>query len=221
MAEPLRVVILVSGRGSNMEMLLRARATDSLPIDVRAVISNRPAAPALARARAAGVAAEGLDHRDFADREGFDQALMARIDQQQPDLVVLAGFMRILSDAFIDHYRDRLLNIHPSLLPALPGLHTHARALADGHTVHGATVHFVTPELDAGPAVLQARVPVLAGDDEQTLADRVLRQEHRIYPRAVRWFAEGRLVFDGRTVWLDGQPLTEPVSDEEGMDDSA
>lgn len=221
MPGPLRVVILVSGRGSNMESLLRARGDASPAIDVRAVISNRPNAPALARARAAGVAAEALDHRDFADRERFDKALMAHIDCHQPDLVVLAGFMRILSDAFIDHYRDRLLNIHPSLLPALTGLHTHARALAAGHEVHGATVHFVTPELDAGPAVLQAWVPVLAGDDEQTLADRVLRQEHRIYPRAVRWFAEGRLAFDGRTVWLDGQPLTEPVIDADGMDDSA
>jgi phosphoribosylglycinamide formyltransferase 1 len=219
--DALRVVILVSGRGSNMQALLDAHAGGDLPLDIRAVISNRPAAPALERARAAGVNAEIVDHRAYTDRESFDQALMAAIDRHEPGLVVLAGFMRILTDAFIHHYHDRLLNIHPSLLPDLPGLHTHARALAEGRREHGATVHFVTPELDAGPGVLQARVPVRADDDAATLAARVLRQEHRIYPRAVGWFAAGRLHFDGATVWLDGEPLTRPVMDTEGLDETA
>lgn len=214
-ATALPVVILVSGRGSNMQALLQAGADPAMPLDVRAVISNRPAAPALERARAAGVANATVDHRAFATRTAFDDALMATIDQHEPGLVLLAGFMRILTPAFIQHYRQCLLNIHPSLLPELPGLNTHARALAAGHREHGATVHFVTPELDAGPAVLQARVPVRADDDEATLAARVLRQEHRIYPRAVRWYAEGRLRFDGERAWLDDAPLTTPVIDEE------
>lgn len=218
--DALRVVILVSGRGSNMQALLDAHAAGDLPIDIRAVISNRPAAPALERARAAGVAAEVVDHQAFGHREAFDRALMAAIDRHEPDLVVLAGFMRILTDGFIEHYHDRLLNIHPSLLPDLPGLHTHARALTEGRHEHGATVHFVTPELDAGPAVLQARVPVLADDDADTLAARVLRQEHRIYPRAVGWFAAGRLHFDGTTAWLDGERLHGPVVDTEGLDEA-
>lgn len=213
----LPVVVLVSGRGSNMEALLRARRAGDLPVVFRAVISNRPEAPALDIARAEGVTAEALDHRPFPDRESFDHALMGVIDRHEPGLIVLAGFMRILTADFIEHYRGRLLNIHPSLLPALPGLHTHERALAEGLHEHGATVHFVTPELDAGPAVLQARVPVRPGDDPATLGARVLRQEHRIYPRAVRWFAEGRLRFDGDTPWLDGEPLSRPVIDTEGL----
>ncbi len=214
-ATPLPVVILVSGRGSNMQALLEAGADPEVPLDVRAVISNRPAAPALERAHAAGVATEVVDHAAFATRTAFDEALMAAIDRHEPRLVLLAGFMRILTPAFIEHYRQSLLNIHPSLLPDLTGLNTHARALAAGHREHGATVHFVTTELDAGPGVLQATVPVLADDDADTLAERVLRQEHRIYPRAVRWYAEGRLRFDGERAWLDGAPLTTPVIDKE------
>jgi len=212
------VVILVSGRGSNMCALADAAAAGDPPIDIRAVISNRPDAPALTRASERGIAAEALDHRACRDREAFDAALMATIDAHAPRLVVLAGFMRILTDAFIAHYRDRMINVHPSLLPALPGLHTHQRALAEGHREHGATVHFVTPELDAGPAVLQARVPVRADDDADTLAARVLEREHHIYPLAVGWFATGRLGFDGRTAWLDGRALTAPIQHQETSD---
>ena len=182
-----------------MASLLRAVADGSLPVRVAAVISNRPGAPGLATAAAAGVATRVLDHQGFASREAYDTALAAEIDALAPDIVVLAGFMRILSAAFVQHYAGRLINIHPSLLPSFTGLHTHQRALAAGVRVHGCTVHFVTPELDAGPIIVQAAVPVLDGDDEDRLAARVLAQEHRIYPLAVRWLAEGRLrLCDGR-----------------------
>jgi len=215
------IVVLVSGRGSNLQALLDARARGELPVEFLAVISNQPNAPALERAAAAGVPVEALDHRDFADRDSFDRELIRIIDRYAPDLVVLAGFMRIFTDDFIAHYGDRMLNIHPSLLPALRGLHTHRRAIEAGVDRHGATVHFVTPELDGGPAVIQATVPVLAGDDADRLADRVLAREHRIYPLAVRWFAEGRLRFDGTTAWLDGRALEAPVIDPaESLDDS-
>ena len=216
------VVVLVSGRGSNLQALLDAHRRGELPVRFEAVISNQPDAPALARAEAAGIATEVIDHRAYPDRESFDRALMASIDRYRPELVLLAGFMRIFTGGFIEHYRDRMLNIHPSLLPAFRGLHTHRRALEAGVTEHGATVHFVTPELDGGPAVVQAKVPVRADDDPDRLADRVLQREHRIYPLAVRWFAEGRLHFDGRTVYLDGQPLDRPVIDPpESLDEEA
>lgn len=207
------IVVLVSGRGSNLQALLDAKARGELPVEFRAVISNQPDAPALERAAAAGVPTRVVDHRDHPDRESFDRALMAIIDGQAPDLVVLAGFMRIFTDNFIARYGDRMLNIHPSLLPAFRGLHTHQRAIDAGVAWHGATVHFVTPELDAGPEVLQARIPVHADDDAERLAERVLAREHCIYPLAVRWFAEGRLRFDGTTAWLDGQVLKQPVID--------
>lgn len=194
------VVILISGRGSNLQAILDAR----LPIRVAAVISNRPEAAGLEIARRHGIAARALDHREFASREAFDAALAAAVDECRPDLVVLAGFMRIFSDAFVNRYRDRMLNIHPSLLPAFPGIHTHRRALEAGAKIHGCTVHFVTPQLDHGPIVIQAAVPVLPGDDEQTLAARVLAQEHRIYPQAIRWFAEGRLRMAGNAVAVAG-----------------
>ena len=183
------VVILISGRGSNLQALLEA----PLPGRIAAVISNRPQAAGLELARRHGVAAIALDHRSYANREQFDAALAAEIDRHDADLVVLAGFMRILGDDFVRRYSGRLLNIHPSLLPLFPGLDTHARALAAGVKIHGASVHFVTPALDAGPLVIQAAVPVLAADKEETLAARVLAQEHKIYPQAVRWFLEGRL----------------------------
>ena len=176
-----------------MEALLGAR----LPATVAAVISNDPAAKGLETARAAGIPATTIDHRKYADREGFDTALSAEIDRHRPQLIVLAGFMRILTDAFVERYSGRLMNIHPSLLPAFPGLDTHKRALEAGARVHGCTVHFVTPTLDHGPIVVQAAVPVLPGDTEETLAARVLAQEHRIYPQAVRWFCEGRLALAG------------------------
>lgn len=183
------IVILISGRGSNMEALLAAR----LPARIAAVISNDPQARGLVTARERGIAAAALDHRLFADRAAFDAALAAEVDRHHPDLVVLAGFMRMLTPSFIERYHGRIMNIHPSLLPAFPGLHTHRRALAAGVRIHGCTVHFVTPDLDSGPVILQAAVPVQPGDTEERLAARVLAQEHRIYPQAIRWFCEGRL----------------------------
>lgn len=184
------IVILVSGRGSNMEAIVRAGLANAR---ISAVISNRADAKGLEFAAAHGIATAVVDHKAFASREDFDAALVEAIDAHQPDLVVLAGFMRVLTDAFVRRYEGRLLNIHPSLLPAFPGLHTHRRALDAGVRVHGATVHFVTPALDCGPVVIQAVVPVLPDDDEDSLSARVLKQEHRIYPQAVRWFVEERL----------------------------
>ena len=201
-----KTVILISGRGSNMEALIVARDCGTLPVDIAAVISNRPDAAGLATAAAAGIAVRCIDHKAFAGRDAFDAALAGCIDGFAPDLVVLAGFMRILSDGFVHHYAGRMMNIHPSLLPAFPGLHTHRRALAEGVRIHGCTVHFVTATLDHGPVIIQAAVPVLDSDDEATLAARVLRQEHRIYPQAARWFAEDRLRLDGGRVRLAAEP---------------
>ena len=184
-----KVVILISGRGSNLRALLEA----DLPAQVAAVISDRPGAGGLAIAQAHGVPASVIDYRGFASRGGFDAALAREIDRQGADLVVLAGFMRVLGDEFVTRYQGRMLNIHPSLLPAFPGLHTHRRALEAGVRIHGCSVHFVTAHLDSGPIVIQAAVPVLEDDTEEALAARVLAQEHRIYPQAVRWFLEGRL----------------------------
>ena len=193
------IVILISGRGSNMEALIAARDKGELPVSIAAVISNKADAKGLDTAARAGIATRVLEHKAFASREAFDTALQALIDEFAPDLVVLAGFMRILTPDFVRHYEGRMFNIHPSLLPAFPGLHTHQRALEEGVRIHGCTVHFVTAELDHGPVVIQAAVPVLADDDEDRLAARVLQEEHRIYPQAVRWFAEGRLhLVDGR-----------------------
>jgi phosphoribosylglycinamide formyltransferase-1 len=173
-------------------------------LEVAAVISNRPDAPGLEWARAQGLAAEALDHKGFATREAFDSALAERIASHRADLVLLAGFMRIFTEGFIRRFPRRILNIHPSLLPAFPGLHTHRQALAAGVKVHGCTVHVVTPELDAGPIVIQAIVPVRDGDNPDTLAARVLRQEHVVYPRAVHWFLEGRLVIENGLVRVKG-----------------
>ena len=195
-----KIVILISGRGSNMEAMLSAR----LPVVIAAVISNRPDAQGLVTARNAGIPTAVVNHKDHATRELFDAALAEVIDGFSPDLVVLAGFMRILTPGFVAHYEGRLLNIHPSLLPAYPGLHTHQRALDDGIRIHGCTVHFVTADLDHGPVVVQAAVPVLPGDSESSLAARVLAEEHRIYPQTVRWFAEGRLHLRGGRVEVDG-----------------
>ena len=183
------IVILISGRGSNMQTILEAR----LPAKVAAVISNEPLAGGLKIAQQHGVATRIVDHRAHADRAAFDAALAAEIDAFAPDLVVLAGFMRILTDNFVNRYRGRLINIHPSLLPSFAGLNTHRRALDAGAKVHGCTVHFVTPEVDHGPIVIQAAVPVVNGDDETTLAARVLAEEHRIYPQALRWYCADRL----------------------------
>ncbi len=207
---PLPVVVLISGGGTNLQAIIDA-AEQGLPIEIRAVISNRPDAYGLERARRAGIPTEVLDHRDYPDRESFDRALARLIDSYQPELVLLAGFMRILTPGFVHHYAGRMFNIHPSLLPRHQGLHTHERALRAGDSEHGASIHFVTEELDGGPVVLQARVPVQEDDTPDILAARVLEQEHRIYPLAVQWFAEGRLALDGNRVLFDGRPLQKPL----------
>jgi phosphoribosylglycinamide formyltransferase-1 len=192
------IVALISGRGSNLQALLEA----GLPLS--AVISNRPEAKGLAAAAAHGVATRVVDHRGFATREAFDAVLAEQIDAFRPRLVILAGFMRVLTRSFVTRYEGRLLNIHPSLLPAFPGLDTHARALAEGVKLHGCTVHFVTAQLDHGPIVIQAAVPVRRDDTAETLAARVLRQEHFIYPRAARWFLEEKLVIESGVVRVEG-----------------
>lgn len=192
------LAILISGRGSNMRSLVEA----GLPVSL--VLSNRADAAGLQFARSRGIATAVVEHRAFAAREAFDEALAGAIDRHAPRLVALAGFMRVLTPAFVQRYAGRLLNIHPSLLPAFPGLDTHARALAAGVKVHGCTVHFVTEQLDSGPIVIQAAVPVLPADSAATLAARVLEQEHRIYPRAARWFLDGRLVIANGTVRVKG-----------------
>ncbi|MBS1170270.1 MAG: purN [Burkholderiaceae bacterium] len=187
------IVILISGRGSNMEAIVRAAQVGKWPARVAAIISNRADAAGLAFASANGIATAVVPSKDYPSRDAFDVALQAEIDRYAPDLVVLAGFMRILTESFVRHYEGRMLNIHPSLLPSFKGLHTHQQALDAGVKLHGATVHFVTAELDHGPIVAQAAVPVEEGDTEDTLAARVLAQEHLIYPQAVRDFIEGRL----------------------------
>ncbi|MGZ5817134.1 MAG: phosphoribosylglycinamide formyltransferase [Burkholderiaceae bacterium] len=195
-----KIVILISGRGSNMEAIVRAAKAEQWPANIAAVISNRADADGLKFAEAQGIATAVVPNKDFPSREAFDQALQTKIDQFSPDLVVLAGFMRILTAPFVEHYAGRMMNIHPSLLPNFPGLATHKQALAAGVKVHGATVHFVTADLDHGPIVTQASVPVLADDTDDSLSARVLTQEHIIYPRAVRWFVEGRLSIDNGLV---------------------
>jgi len=180
------IVILISGRGSNMKSIVEAVNSGELPVSVQAVISNRPDAAGLSYAQDQGIDTAAIDHKDFEDRESFDLALAKQIDTYKPDLVVLAGFMRILTTGFVEHYRDKLINIHPSLLPKFKGLHTHQRAIEAGEAEHGASVHIVTPELDDGPVVLQARVKVLADDTPDTLAARVLEQEHSLYPAAIK-----------------------------------
>lgn len=204
-----RIVVLVSGSGSNLQAILDDCAKPDSPGRVVAVISNRPDAYGLERARQAGVAARVLDHREYSDRVNFDDALRKTIDEFQPKLVVLAGFMRILTPGFVQHFAGKLLNIHPSLLPKYPGLHTHKRALEALDAEHGATVHFVTAELDGGPAIVHARVPILPGDDPAILAARVLTQEHIIYPLAIRWCASGRVTLRDGIALLDGQAIPE------------
>ncbi|GAB4290081.1 MAG: phosphoribosylglycinamide formyltransferase [Thiohalomonadaceae bacterium] len=203
----LPIVVLISGSGSNLQAIIDA-VQAGLPAEIRAVISNKAGAYGLERARRAGIPTHVLNHKAFPDRESYDAALAQLIDDSKAELVVLAGFMRILSDGFVRRYEGRLLNIHPSLLPRHRGLDTHSRALAAGDDEHGATVHFVSPELDAGPIILQARVPVQPDDTPESLAARVLQQEHRIYPEAIRWFAAGRLRLENGRALLDGKPIT-------------
>lgn len=202
-----RIVVLLSGRGSNLEAIVQRCAEEAWPARVVAALSNRTDAAGLAWAAGQDIATHALDHRAHASRDAFDSALASAIDTHRPDLVVLAGFMRILGDEFVRRYAGRMLNIHPSLLPAFPGLHTHRRAIESGCQVAGATVHFVTPELDHGPIVAQAVVPVKAHDTPESLADRVLAAEHAIYPLAVRWFLDGELHVAGlRVVQTAGAP---------------
>src|SRR3989344_131421 len=201
------IVILISGRGSNMDAIVHACQQESWPARIAAVISNKADAPGLRSAPPQGSTTAVVDHKAFTSREAFDAELAKVIDGFSPDVVVLAGFMRILTEGFVRHYDGRLLNIHPSLLPAFPGLHTHQRAIEAGCKLAGATVHFVTPELDHGPIVMQAAVPVLAGDTADTLSSRVLAQEHHIYPQSVRWLVEGRLsLSEGVGQQLGGLP---------------
>jgi phosphoribosylglycinamide formyltransferase-1 len=202
-----KVVVLISGSGSNLQALIDNIAAGANPASIAAVISNRSDAYGLQRAQAAGIATLVLDHKAFSDRVAFDQALAAAIDGFEPDLVVLAGFMRILSGDFVRHYQGRLLNIHPSLLPKYKGMHTHQRAIDEGEHEHGCSVHFVTEELDGGPLVVQAVVPILSADTAESLAQRVHVQEHRIYPLAVSWFAQGRICLNAQGASLDGQLL--------------
>ncbi|HZH43698.1 MAG TPA: phosphoribosylglycinamide formyltransferase [Lysobacter sp.] len=210
MAE-LRIAVLASGRGSNLQAMLDAIAAGALPARVVGVFSDRPAAAALERARAAGVPAWALAPRECPDRPTFDRRLFEAVDAVQPDLIVCAGYMRLLSEAVVGARLGRIVNIHPSLLPAFKGLHTHRQALAAGVAEHGASVHYVTAELDGGPVIAQARVPVLAGDDEAALGARVLAREHPLLVQALRWIAEGRLALERQRVLLDGVPLARPL----------
>lgn len=204
---PCRLVILISGSGSNLQSFIDSVGDGSLTANIAAVFSNRPKAYGLERAANAGIATEVVDHTEFSDRDSFDASLMQKIDRYQPDLIILAGFMRILTPQFVQHYHGRLLNIHPSLLPKYPGLNTHQRAIEAGDSEAGATVHFVTEQLDGGPAIIQARVPINPQDDADSLAKRTLTKEHQIYPLAAQWFAQARLKLDGNRALLDEKVL--------------
>jgi len=203
--------VLISGSGTNLQAFIDATRSGELDLDLRVVLSNKCQAAGLERARKAGIKTECVEHRDYPDREKFDATLISILDRYEPDLVILAGFMRILTPVFIDHYAGRIFNIHPSLLPRYPGLDTHQRAIDAGDAWHGSTVHFATEELDGGPRVIQGRVPVLPNDTADLLAARVLEVEHQIYPRAAALFAAGRLEYRDGVALLDGTPLEEPL----------
>jgi phosphoribosylglycinamide formyltransferase-1 len=207
----LPIAILISGRGSNMRVIAERAAAGSLPVDVRVVVSDQPSAEGLQIAAGLNLATRVLQPREFADRPSYDRALVQLLEEHQPRLIVLAGFMRILTSHFISAFSGRILNVHPSLLPKYRGLHTHRRALEAGEALHGVSVHFVTEELDGGPVVLQAEVPILPDDSETTLSARVQRSEHRIYPQVIDWFARGRLLLKDGRAWLDGKPLDAPL----------
>ena len=218
----MRFAVLISGNGSNLQALIDACQAGRIQGELVGVVSNRADAFGLERAKAAGIATQVLSNQAFADRESYDAALIQALESWKPDLLVMAGFMRILTPAFVQHFAGRMLNIHPSLLPKYQGVKTHARAIAAGDTVHGASVHFVTEELDGGPVVLQARVPIFPDDDEVLLAERVLSQVHQIYPLVVNWFCQKRLTMVGTQAYLDGQPLPARgyASDDEEFIDS-
>lgn len=211
MAMRCKTAVLVSGSGTNLQAFIDRVGRGALDLELSVVFSNNPDAFGLERARNAGIPTACIEHGNFADRDSFDQAVAAKLDEWQPDLLVLAGFMRILSAAFVTHYAGKILNIHPALLPAYPGLNTHQRVLDAGDTWHGSTVHFVTEELDGGPRILQGRLPVDAGETAEQLATRVQTVEHQIYPEAAGWVGEGRVEFrDGKT-WIDGSVADQPV----------
>jgi phosphoribosylglycinamide formyltransferase-1 len=214
----LPIVVLLSGAGTNFAAIAVAARDGRLPVDIRAVVSDRPAALGLAHARELGIATVAVPPAAYSDRAAHDAAIMARIDEFSPALVVLAGYLRILSPPFVAQYAGRMLNIHPSLLPAFRGLNTHRRAIDAGAAWHGCSVHFVSDQLDAGPLIAQARVRVLAGDTEESLAARVQAREHTLYPLVVGWFAAGRLGCAGGYAVLDGRPLTAPVLLEDADD---
>lgn len=206
-----RIAVLVSGNGTNLQAFIDAGQRGELAADVDVVVSNRDDAYALTRARRAGIAAHCIPHGDFPDRESFDRAIAEALAPHAPDLVILAGFMRILSPWFVDHHEGRVLNIHPALLPKYPGLDTHRRVLEAGDPFHGSTVHFVTEELDGGPRILAGRTPIRPDDTPRALERRIQAMEHRIYPQAAQWFAERRLEYRDKAAWLDGERLDEPV----------
>ncbi|MFN3902530.1 phosphoribosylglycinamide formyltransferase [Rehaibacterium terrae] len=210
-SRPCRIAVLASGRGSNLAALVAARAAGRLPVEFAGVFSDRAGAGALDIARAHGIPALALSPKEFADRAAFDESLFSRIAAVQPDLIVCAGYMRLISEAAVRRFAGRMINIHPSLLPKYPGLHTHARAIAAGEREHGASVHYVIPALDAGPVIAQATVPVLAGDTPETLARRVLEREHPLLVASVRLLAEGRVRQAGAAVELDSRPLPAPL----------
>ncbi len=206
----LKIAVLISGSGSNLQAIMDAISAGTLPAEIVGVLSNKAEAFGLSRAQAVGIPTATISHKDFDGREAFDAAMVQVVDGWTPDVVVLAGFMRILTPVFVNHYAGRLLNIHPSLLPKYKGLHTHARALEAGDAEHGCSIHFVTAELDGGPVIAQAVVPVLASDNEQSLTERVHKSEHRLYPRVLSWLAQDRLRWQDQQVWLDGKPLLSP-----------
>lgn len=208
---PLAIVVLISGTGSNLQSLIDARDAGTLNVDIRRVIANRPRAPGLTRAERAGIRPVALDHRRFDSRQAFDGAMVETIETADPDLIVLAGFMRILTDGFVDRFTGRMINLHPSLLPDYRGLHTYERCLADGVSQHGTSVHFVTRDLDGGPVIAQAPVAVREGDTPDSLRERVQAREHVLLPEAVRWFAQGRVALDNGRVHFDGRPLEQPI----------
>lgn len=205
------LVVLISGSGSNLQAIINAVNKKEIDATIAAVISNKPAVKGLERAARANIKPIVIDNTGFSDRKAFDTALINQVNELEPDLVVLAGFMRILSDDFINQYKNRILNIHPSLLPEFKGLNTHRRVIEAGKSIHGASVHFVSNELDSGPVVIQAEVSVLTDDNETSLAERVLEQEHIIYPTAIKWFFEGRLALINNQVHLDNKPVKNPA----------
>ena len=203
----IKIVVLISGNGSNLQSIIDAIAERNLNAEICAVISNKQNAYGLQRAKNHGITSHWIDHKTYSSREQFDQALIKSIDPYKPDLIILAGFMRILTEAFVGHYQGKIINIHPSLLPKFRGLNTHQRVLEEGDSEHGATIHLVTPDLDGGPTIVQARLPIVAGESAEKLAEKVQRLEHKIYPLVVEWFSESRIKLDQNKVYLDDNLL--------------